>query len=199
MEKPEPNIILDLPHEKYKDSYIKAVIENRNNPVRNESDIHYDNVDLEKARTDFHKEVVQPRLDKMDKSMISADRTPSTEYWIIDKDGYAGRIRVAHYLNNFLESGNGHIGYDVIPSKRGRGYVKKALILALEEAKKMGIDEAILSCYTDYAPSRKAIENAMRMMGGRIIKHYEEDGKDNIQFAIKTSKKISPMQRDKDR
>jgi len=187
-----PSVIrLELPSDKYKDSYIAAVIENQNNPIRNQSDAHYDNIDIEKAKADFYGYVVLPKLDKMDKDKIPVDRVPGTEYWIIDKDGYAGRISLRHYLNEALKNDAGHIGYDVIPGKRGRGYAKEALLLALEKAREKEIDEVILACFTDYTPSRKVIENAMQIMGGRVIKNYESDGKENIQFAVRTSNKKS--------
>ncbi|MDR2933814.1 MAG: GNAT family N-acetyltransferase [Rickettsiales bacterium] len=184
----EPDIWLELPNEKFKDSYIKAVIENVNNPVRNESDMHYNNIDLEIAKKDFYGHVILPRLNRMNKNTCPQDRKPQTDFWIIDADGYAGRIRVAHELDDFQKDNSGHIGYDIIPSKRGRGYVKKALLLALDEANKMGISEVIMSCGVDNIASKKAIENAIQIMGGKINKFfkYKGDGPDSILFTVNT-------------
>ncbi len=52
----------------------------------------------------------------------------------------------------------GHIGYDIAPSFRGRGYGKQMLKLALPEIKKLGIEKALITADEDNYASRKVIE-----------------------------------------
>lgn len=50
-----------------------------------------------------------------------------------------------HKLNETLRNGAGHIGYGISPNYRKKGYATQGLALVLQEAKKIGIDEALLS------------------------------------------------------
>jgi predicted acetyltransferase len=85
-------------------------------------------------------------------------RVPQTTFWVIDKDGYAGRISIRHSLNELLLKVGGHIGYEIRPSKRRLGYGEKALKLALPKAKALGLDRVLLTCDSTNVGSRKIIE-----------------------------------------
>lgn len=89
---------------------------------------------------------------------IKPGRVPQTTYWIVDEDGYAGRVSVRHELNENLLKVGGHIGYGVIPSKRGRGYGKRALELILPKARELGLKKVLLTCDSTNTPSKKIIE-----------------------------------------
>jgi predicted acetyltransferase len=52
----------------------------------------------------------------------------------------------------------GHIGYEIRPTQRKRGYGKLILRLALQEARALGIDRALLTCDCTNAASRRIIE-----------------------------------------
>jgi predicted acetyltransferase len=69
-----------------------------------------------------------------------------------------GRISVRHRLNANLEIEGGHIGYDVRPSERRKGYGTLMLKLALEEARKIGLKRVMITCDTDNIASAKIIE-----------------------------------------
>jgi len=84
---------------------------------------------------------------------------PATEYWIVDRDGYAGRITLRHFLTPELERFGGHIGYSIRPGKRRLGYASHALRLVLKEAHRRMIQEVILTCDESNTGSRKVIEN----------------------------------------
>lgn len=81
-----------------------------------------------------------------------------TVYWVIDKDGYSGRVSLRHELNEVLLKTGGHIGYDIRPSKRGLGYGTEALKLVLTKARALGLKKVLLTCDSTNLPSRKIIE-----------------------------------------
>ncbi|WP_086774220.1 GNAT family N-acetyltransferase [Vibrio coralliirubri] len=85
---------------------------------------------------------------------------PCSHFWLVDSHGnIIGAIRVRHNIENeFLSLEAGHIGYDIAPSFRGRGYGKQILKLALIEAKALGINRALVTADEDNYASRKVIE-----------------------------------------
>lgn len=85
---------------------------------------------------------------------------PASTFFVVREDDgrIIGTIDIRHYLNEFLRSYGGHIGYGVRPSERGQGYAKRILAQALDYARNLGIDRVMLSCYEDNAASRRVIE-----------------------------------------
>ena len=65
----------------------------------------------------------------------------------------------------------GHIGYGVVPWKRGRGYATHALALLLPEARRQGLDQVELTTDTDNIPSQKVITNN----GGILVERFTKD------------------------
>jgi len=65
----------------------------------------------------------------------------------------------------------GHIGYAVVPWKRGRGYATRALALMLPEARKEGLAYVELTADLDNVPSQKVITNN----GGVLVKRFRKD------------------------
>ncbi|WP_165006140.1 MULTISPECIES: GNAT family N-acetyltransferase [unclassified Enterococcus] len=62
-----------------------------------------------------------------------------------EKNEYVGIFNLRHSLTESLKEGAGHIGYGISPNYRKRGYAAKGLALVLQEAKRIGINEALLS------------------------------------------------------
>jgi len=89
---------------------------------------------------------------------LGARLVPSSEFWLVKGRRILGRISVRHRLNANLEIEGGHIGYDVRPSERRKGYGSLMLKLALEEARKMGLKRVLITCDTDNIASAKIIE-----------------------------------------
>ncbi len=91
---------------------------------------------------------------------LPEDYVPCTTYWLKLDDGeLAGAIRIRHNIDNpFLASECGHIGYDVAPSQRRKGYATKMLQLARIKAAELGIDKALVTADLDNIGSRKVIE-----------------------------------------
>ena len=64
----------------------------------------------------------------------------------------------------------GHIGYAVVPWKRGRGYATQALADILPEARLVGLPYVELTTDDDNVASRKVIE----ANGGRIVDRFDK-------------------------
>lgn len=95
---------------------------------------------------------------------------PATVFVLVDDDeNYVGIFNLRHHLNEFLAKGPGHIGYGISSKYRRMGYATKGLELMLPEAKKIGIEEAYLSCLKTNVGSIKAQLNN----GAKV--HREDD------------------------
>jgi predicted acetyltransferase len=82
-----------------------------------------------------------------------------THFWLVDDALYIGRVSIRHQLNDRLRRLGGHIGYDIRPSQRQRGYGQQILALALPQARAMDLKSVLLTCDSDNWPSRKIIES----------------------------------------
>ncbi|RKR90515.1 putative acetyltransferase [Micromonospora pisi] len=83
---------------------------------------------------------------------------PSTTLWWVEDDDYLGRLAIRHRLTPGLLEYGGHIGYDVRPSARRRGYATAMLRAALPVARGLGIESALVTCDVTNVASRKVIE-----------------------------------------
>lgn len=68
-----------------------------------------------------------------------------------------GMTQVHQVLNDFLTNYAGHIGYNVRPDERGKGYAKMILRKALEFEKCIGNNPVIVSCEPQNLASKKTI------------------------------------------
>lgn len=87
-------------------------------------------------------------------------------FWLEDDNEIVAVIRIREKDVEYY----GHIGYDVAPKYRKKGYGKKILQLGLEKAKEMGLSEVILTCHEKNFSSQKIIE----FNGGDLIKEIED-------------------------
>jgi predicted acetyltransferase len=84
----------------------------------------------------------------------------SDYYWITDGDPetVVGFLALRHSLTEWLFEQGGHIGYSVRPSRRRQGHAGRALLLALDRARELGLDRVLLTCDEDNVASRRTIE-----------------------------------------
>lgn len=83
---------------------------------------------------------------------------PYSTFWLIDNNEFIGDTHIRHSLNDHLRTIGGHIGYTIRTSKRKQGYGTQILKFALEEAKKLGITKALITCDETNIASKKIIE-----------------------------------------
>jgi predicted acetyltransferase len=89
---------------------------------------------------------------------LAPGRVPGTELWLEDVGSIVACARLRFWLTPDLENEGGHIGYDVRPSMRRRGYGTALLGLVLVEARARGIQRVRITCDADNVGSIKVIE-----------------------------------------
>jgi predicted acetyltransferase len=104
-------------------------------------------------------------------------------FWLVAGRHLLGRSTVRHHLTPALEYEGGHVGYDIRPSQRGKGYGTLILKLTLGEARRLGLRRVLLTCDTDNPASAKVIEKnggvlqdtaISRNSGKRISRYWIE-------------------------
>jgi predicted acetyltransferase len=143
-----PEIFLSRPDEKYKDSFIAAMRE----------------FEKEGLPPTWKFEMLEEHFDEYVQMVLEQESDPLEGYvpakvlWLIVDGEYAGRVDIRHYLNEKLEKFGGHIGYNIRPSMRGKGYGTLQLKLGLPHAWALGIERALITCDDDNIGSQKIIE-----------------------------------------
>jgi len=107
-------------------------------------------------------------------------RVPYTTFWLASGRRLIGRSSIRHQLTPDLEHEGGHIGYDIRPSERRKGYGTLILRLTLDEARRLGISRALLTCDSDNVASAKIIEKnggkfqdeGVSKRSGKLITRY---------------------------
>lgn len=153
----EPSVI-------YRDSFIQSVHEFQDEGRQQ----HYD---LNSLTGDFSS-FVHGLHDAKVRSKLKPGRVPSSDFWLIDDNEFIGRLSIRHELNEFLLKMGGHIGYEIRPSKRKRGYGTEILRLGLEKAKELGLRRVLVTCDEDNIGSKKIIEHN----GGKFENAIEFEG-----------------------
>ena len=153
------------PSEQYKVSYIGALREFQKEGRQGE-------VEVQRIIHDFAAFVDNLRRRETDEPEYG--RVRETFFWLVDDGQYIGRVSIRHELNERLEKLGGHIGYEIRPTKRRRGYGKLILALALPEARKLGLKRALITCDSSNIGSRKIIE----ANGGQLMDETLLPGRD---------------------
>ena len=89
---------------------------------------------------------------------VPTGHVTGTEYLALDEHEHlVGMTNLRHYLNDYLLTYGGHIGYSVRPSERKNGYATQMLRLTLGKAKERGIEKVRICCDHYNIASAKAI------------------------------------------
>jgi predicted acetyltransferase len=87
-------------------------------------------------------------------------RVPSSTFWLVENNAeIVGVSNLRHELNDALREIGGHIGYGIRPAYRRRGHATEILRRTLLEAKKRGIERALVTCDKSNEPSVRTILN----------------------------------------
>ncbi|SEP72233.1 GNAT family N-acetyltransferase [Butyrivibrio sp. TB] len=106
---------------------------------------------------------------------------PDSTFFLLDEDRnrLLGAVNIRHYLNDHLLREGGHIGDGIRPSERRKGYASKMIGMALEECRKLGIENVLISCHKTNIGSAKSImnnggvlENEVTDEDGEILQRY---------------------------
>ena len=116
-------------------------------------------------------------------------KVPATTLFLFDDDKFVGFYNIRHYLNDFLKTQGGHIAYQIIPSERGKGYVKQGLKLVLKWCHdQLELDEVMLSCNAENHASDRAMTAVMNEVGGHRDPDLKLDNHIERRVWIKTQK-----------
>ncbi len=79
-------------------------------------------------------------------------------FWLVSGPHFIGRTGVRYGLNEGLRLWGGHIGYEIRPGLRRRGFGHLALTLAIAHMQENGIGRLLLTCRDDNVASARIIE-----------------------------------------
>lgn len=113
-----------------------------------------------------------------EKRIPSEEKVPAkTMFFVDDEDEIIGIVNIRLALNEKLRKRNGNIGYSIRPTKRGNGYNKINLYLALIECQKHQIKEVMLDCEKNNLGSAKTIQ----ALGGVLEREYLDEELNEIE------------------
>ncbi len=165
---------LARPHIDFRDSFLEMAHE-----FESEGDVRYS-----LALSDFESYLGNSRKWAAGAN-LPPDRVRMDEWWLIDGTRVLGGGRLRHGLTPGLELDGGHIGYDVRPSARCRGYGHQILGLLLAKAAVNTLDRVLITCETTNTASARIIEGA----GGSPIDNAvsPNTGNEMLRFWVSTS------------
>ncbi|MBR0683999.1 GNAT family N-acetyltransferase [Roseomonas eburnea] len=112
-------------------------------------------------------------------------RLPGYTRWIWD-GGFCGAVHFRWQPGTAALPSHvlGHVGYAVVPWKRGRGHARRALALLLPEARAVGLPHVDLT--TD--PENIASQRVILAQGGYLVERFRKDaaygGQEGLLFRI---------------
>lgn len=125
------------------------------------------------AREDFDA-YIKSLLDEENGLNLKPGFVPCTHRWLLDDlENIVGVVRIRHIISTkFLSENGGHIGYDVAPSFRRKGFGTKLLKYGLSEAKNIGLDRVLVITDKNNIGSIKVIENNDGQYESTVLSEY---------------------------
>lgn len=78
---------------------------------------------------------------------------PQTTYWFLQDGQCVGYGKFRHRLTDALRESGGNMGYCIFPEFRGNGYGTAFARLLIDEMRRAGLDEALITVHRDNAAS----------------------------------------------
>lgn len=150
----EPIVELVRPHGRAKVSFLQAIEEFK-------QEGRYRDVMPENADA-----VIERML--LEETQPENGKVPDTVLWLVKGNHFIGRLSIRHRLNAALEKHGGHIGYELRPSERGKGYGTLILRLGLAWARQLGLKRALLTTDVTNEPSIHVIKTNGGVLRDRI-------------------------------
>lgn len=106
---------------------------------------------------------------------LKPNRVGADYYWLVDdeRNYFIGEISVRHCLTDSLMHYGGHIGYGVRYSEWNKGYGTLMLRLALEKAKKLGLERVLITCDDDNLASASVMEKNGFVLHDKVMNRTE--------------------------
>ena len=117
-----------------------------------------------------------------------AKRIPGYALWMWDGE-FCGMInfRWQPGTHDLPPTCLGHIGYSVVPWKRGRGYATAALAAILKDVPARGLEYAELTTDVDNLASRKVIEANGGVLVEQFTKTAHHGGTEGLRYRIRVA------------
>lgn len=157
-------LFLVEPNKEYQKSFEKYAL-----AYKYKNDAHYFNK-YKKALENFQGYLKDLSNYSNGNDLPSGEVATST-FWLICEREVVGVVRIRH---QDVECA-GHIGYDISPNCRKKGYGNQILKLVLEKATKIGIEELVVTCNIDNVASKKIIENNNGKLMSTIYDQEEDE------------------------
>ena len=104
---------------------------------------------------------------------LAPGRVAQSTFWLVrDGQRILGCSRLRHTLNAFLEELGGHIGYDIRPSERRRGYGTQILRLTLDKARDLGLKQVLVTADSPNVASWRIIEKNGGVLHGEELSQH---------------------------
>lgn len=126
---------------------------------------------LREAQADFSALICRWR-DTCSGVNVPPDRVPQSIFWLVQGQRIIGVSNLRPRLHEALAFEGGHIGYQIRPSDRRKGYATCLLKLTLVEARKQGLKRVMLTCQKKNVGSVRTIEKN----GGRLEAEFTSKG-----------------------
>lgn len=94
---------------------------------------------------------------------------PGSVYWLVQNGRILGTARLRHRLNENLMHEGGHIGYEVRPFERRKGYATLILTLMLGKARDRRLGRVLVTCDKDNTASARTIQKNGGILENEVI------------------------------